>query len=153
MNKIIKEPDTYIEDYFQRLINQIDLEREDKKKLIDEWHEYCFQEIQRFKIEFFTKLNNESTEINETIKEFRKKEQIFQKKISVSKLTAKDYTYENIDRNLYSFVQFLKEKINEFQMPILDVSGFEFGSKRSILSKDFEKIQVVKKVLYNLVIF
>ena len=35
MNKIIKEPDTYIEDYFQRLINQIDLEREDKKQLID----------------------------------------------------------------------------------------------------------------------
>ena len=70
---LTKEPEHFIDEYFKKLINEIDIRREETKLAIDKWHEDRLKEIQSYKDEYLTKFCNNLPQENQMIEEFKKK--------------------------------------------------------------------------------
>ena len=49
LQNLTKDPENFIHEYFDKIINKIDLFREENKLQIDQWHLSCFNEIQNYK--------------------------------------------------------------------------------------------------------
>ena len=52
---LTKDPQINIEDYFKKLINHIDLRREESKQIIDKWHENFYLEIWKYQSDSLAK--------------------------------------------------------------------------------------------------
>ena len=73
VKNLTKEPQNYIEVYFNKIINEIDLLREENKLKInqeertlkiDQWHEKSFNEVQKYKNEYILKMKKDFTSQN-----------------------------------------------------------------------------------------
>ena len=158
LESLRKDPENFIEEYFGKLINQIDLEREENKQLIDKWHHNCFQETQRLKTKCLEDLNNDNDKpliegnTHALIDGIRKDFQLFQDQLLIPELSVKSLPSKIIDRSK-SCIQILKKIIEDYKEQLLDNKEFKFEVKRSILAEDLGQVNVRKKVFIKLIFF
>ena len=145
---LIKDPEALIHDDVAKLMNKIDLQREESKlrvsNLIDKWHELCYQEIQTYKVESLDKLEKYSFDQNEMIQESRSKLQFWRKKLEVPELSSKELSFENIEKSVRSGIKTLRSKINDVMKNLLNKREFHFTEL--VLPDYFGHIKVEKKV-------
>ena len=143
-----KEPENYIQDYFQELINQIDLRREEIKLDIDEWHEERLEEIQKYKTECLEKLNKEVPLNNDQIiKEFKGKSQSWKEKLKISEIIKKEFSHEKIEKDLRSDIATIKQKIAEYKENLLRGNTYEFEDTTPFSTEDLGQINVKEKMV------
>ena len=142
-----KEPETYINDYFRKLINQIDLRREECKLSIEKCHEQRLEEIQNYRIDCLSQLDKNSSTENELIQELRNNLQFWRKKLTIPELSSKEFSFENIEKNVGSSVQTLSSKVNDYKENLLNKSEYIFHFSELVLPNEaFGQIKVEKKV-------
>ena len=152
---LTREPENYIEDYFQKLINQIDLRREENKLVIDKWHEERLEEVLKYKNVFLAKLNKQPLKQNQMIQEFKKNLQLWEEKKIIPDLCLNEFSFEKIEKKLKSSVEILNKQINEYKENLLSGNKYELGDKKSIV-QDLGQIKIqkmVKSSFYSFLIF
>ena len=148
---LTKEPQNYIEDYFKKLINEIDLRREESKEIIDKWHENCYQEIRKYQSDFLAKLSKEFPHKNEIIDEFKTNLNLWKNKLAIPELSKKEFSFEKIESNLDSSIKILSKEIDAYKEKLLDGNTFQLVEKELISLETLGQIKVEKKVLLNFI--
>ena len=145
---LTKEPEFLIEDYFQKIFNQINLRREESHQVTEKWYNDCIQEIESYKIECLVKLDNESPKEFKLIDGFRRDLQVWQKKLLIPELSKNEFSFEKIEKNVRSSVQVLSSKIDDYKDNLLNGNEYNFQFNQFILPEIFGQIKVEKKVKF-----
>ena len=147
LENLTKDPKNFLNGYFDKIINEIDLLREESKLKIDQWHENCFKKIQTYKMNCSAKLKSEYPEENLMISNFKAYLNIWQKKLIIPELSNQFYSFQKIDSNAESVCLTLNAIYEAFKTEVLLENGYELRSfYRKISIKDFPIIITKKKV-------
>ena len=125
LQNLTKDPEKFINGYFDKIINEIYLLREEHKLKIDQWHQNCFDEIQNHKKECLSKLQRDLQAENLMISNFKFNLDFWQKKLKIPELSNKSYSFQSISSNAESSSLVLGAKFDSLQTEFL--LGNEYG--------------------------
>ena len=89
MENLTTEPEDFIQEYFNKIINEMDILREENKFIIDQWHQSCFDEIKRYKNECLANLKKEPRSQSIMIQNFKSYLELWQPKIGNFRIEQK----------------------------------------------------------------
>ena len=146
MKNYTKEPQNYIEEYFNKIINEIDLFREENKLKIDQWHEKCFDEIQMYKNECLFNLKKDLTTETQNFEDFESDLQFWQEKLQIPELSNEEYSFQNIKSNVDSYCLTLAKSLEVLKNDLQLGHQYKLESPKTITIEDLPKIKFYKKV-------
>ena len=147
LENLTKDPKIFLNGYFEKIVNKIDLFREEYKLKIDQWHENCFKEIQNHKKECLSKLQRDLPDENLIISNFKFNLDFCQKKLKIPELSNKTYSFQSISSNVESSSLVLEAKFDALQTEFLLGNKYGLESLKQISIEDFPKIKIEKKVI------
>ena len=147
MKNLTKEPQNFIEEYFNKIINEIDLLREENKLKIDKCYEECFNEIQMYKNDCILNLKKDFTAKNLIIENFESELEFWQKKLQIPELTDVDYSFQNINSNVDSSCLALAKYLEGLTDDLLFGQDYKLEDHvKNMSCQNLVKIKVHKKV-------
>ena len=99
MKHLAKAPENFIDQYFDKIINEIDLIREENKLKIDQWHDRCLDQVKLYKNECLNNFEKLSKFENKNIEKFESCLELWEKKLKIPELSNKEYSFEKINSN------------------------------------------------------
>ena len=150
LENLTKETENFIHGYFEKVINKIDLLREEYKLKIDHWHQNCFNEIQNHKKECLSKLQRDPRDPvtkNSMISTFKLNLDFWQKKLKIPELSNKTYSFQSISSNVESSSLVLGDKFTALESEFLLENDYGLESLKKISVEDFPKIKIEKRVI------
>ena len=151
MKYLVKEPENFIDEYFNKIINEIDLLREENKQKIDQWHEKCFNEIQKYKNECIQmnlcilNLKREFTTENQNFEDFDSNLQFWEKKLQIPELSNENYSFQNIHSNVDSSCLILAKNIQVLKDELLLNQKYELEGVNDKSCQDLANIKAETK--------
>ena len=146
---LFENSEDFINEYFDKILNEIDLRRETNKLVIEKWYDDSLKEIQAFKDDCISKSNNESgfqMEIRSLLKTYEFEFEVLQKKLIIPELSEEEFSFEKIDQNASFKASSLSEQIDKLKVDLIQRCEFKLGVQKEIMPQDFGKIQIYKKV-------
>ena len=141
-----KDPENFIDEYFNKIINEIDLFREESKLKIDRCHESCFNEIQMLKKDCLMSLNKELTTQNQDTEKFESYLAFWQQRLKIPNLSDNYYSFQNIKSNVDSSCLALTRSLEVFKNDLLLGKQYRLDFSKNISMVDLATIKIDKKV-------
>ena len=149
LENLTKDPQNFILEYFQKIINGVDLFREVYKLQIENWHEKCLKEIQTYKDECVSRLKKDLKVENSIIHDFKWYLEFWQKKIKVPELSNKTYSFQSINSKAQSACLNLGASIDALKTEFLLGKEYELESRRKFSINDFPYLKSEKRVILS----
>ena len=150
MQSLTENPETFINEYYDKIINEIDIFREENKLIIDKWHENCFNDIQKYKNECLANLKKEFTAQNQNIKKFESYLDFWQQKLKIPELSKKMYSFSSINSNVDSSSLALERIYEGLKNDLLLGKQYKLKTSKNVSIEDFAKIKFDKKVNFQI---
>ena len=147
LENLTKDPENYVNQYFEKVINKIDLLREEHKLKIDQWHQNCFNEILDHKINCLSKLQRDLPDENLLISNFKLNLDVWQQKLKIPELSNKAYSFQYINSKAESSSLVLGATIDTLEAEFILGNEYGLESLKKISIEDFPKIKIEKKVI------
>jgi hypothetical protein len=147
-------PNDYIYDYFEKIINQVDLKREELKETIDSYSDQLIKEIKTAQLEC-ENIENKTKQITEDLKVI---------KATLNELNQNfdsiNLNQEIIDETLngtHDLKEIILEKFNEFKTKLLDKKTYIFNPENikieEIFGKFYQKVNNFLYLMYRIIAF
>ena len=144
---IIHEPDSYLNEIFNKLINQTDIRREEYKLVIEEWYDNCIFAIQNHKKECITIFKKDFESQIELIQIAKIQLDLWKQKLEIPELSKNEFSFEKIDENANSLCMIINKSIDILKSDILLNTEYKLDDKRNMPIDFLGQISDKKKVL------
>ena len=146
LERLTKDTDCYLNEYFDKLINQIDIRKEENILIIKKWHKACFEEIQRNKKDCLIIFKKKFDKQNELVRRAKEQLDLWKRKLVIPELSKDEFSFLKIDENAESFQMILSKSLDILKGDILLNTEYKLEKKTNIHQNYFGQILQIKKV-------